>query len=126
GWRVITEKDGDWALRAFDQRPVDAIVLDILIPVVNGFQVAEQVRAHPRGGQVPIVMLTGIYRGAAHRAEAIRRYSLLDYLDKPVEGHKVVERLREAFAARPPVSEAASRPEPSTPTASADPSGSIP
>src|SRR5262252_860766 len=103
GWRVIAEKDGDWALKAFEQRPVDAIVLDILIPVVNGFQVAEQIRAHPRGREVPIVMLTGIYRGAAHRAEAIRRYALLDYLDKPVEGQYMVSRLRDTFANRPEV-----------------------
>jgi DNA-binding response OmpR family regulator/curved DNA-binding protein CbpA len=102
GWRVIAEKDGDWALKAFEQRPVDAIVLDILIPVVNGFQVAEQVRAHPRGKDVPIVMLTGIYRGAAHRAEAIRRYALLDYMDKPVEGQRVLAKLKEALAERAP------------------------
>src|SRR5262252_4862997 len=101
GWRVIAEKDGDWALKAFEQRPVDAIVLDILIPVVNGFQVAERVRAHPRGRDLPIVMLTGIYRGTAHRAEAIRRYDLLDYLGKPVEGSLLRDRLREVFAERP-------------------------
>src|SRR5262249_6680143 len=101
GWRVIAEKDGDWALKAFEQRPVDAIVLDILIPVVRGFQVAEQVRAHPRGRDVPIVMLTGIYRGAAHRAEAVRRYALLDSLDKPVEGQRLVGRFKELFKLRP-------------------------
>src|SRR5262245_28272841 len=109
GWRVIAEKDGDWALKAFEQRPVDAIVLDILIPVLNGFQVAEKVRANPRGREVPIVMLTGIYRGAAHRAEAIRRYDLLDYLDKPVEGQYMVSRLKDTFANRP---EATGEPDP--------------
>src|SRR5262245_52549365 len=74
GYVVLAERDGDWALRVFDQKPIDAVVLDILLPVVNGFQVAEQIRARPRGRVVPIVMLTGIYRGGAHRAEAIRRY----------------------------------------------------
>src|SRR5262249_60629830 len=76
GWRALIERDGEWALKALEQRPVDALGLDILIPVVNGFQVAERVRAHPRGRDLPIGMLTGMYRGAAHRAEAIRRYAL--------------------------------------------------
>jgi DNA-binding response OmpR family regulator/DnaJ-domain-containing protein 1 len=101
GWRVIGERDGDWALRAFERRHVDAVVLDILIPVVNGFQVAERIRAHPRGKDVGIVMLTGIYRGPRHRAEAIDKYKLLDYLDKPVEAERLVEILRAHFARLP-------------------------
>jgi DNA-binding response OmpR family regulator len=101
GWRVICEKDGDWALKTFQSRDVDAVILDILIPVVNGFQVAEAIRKSPRGQSVGLVMLTGIYRGASHRAEAIRRYGLLDYLDKPVEAGRVVGLLHEHFAKLP-------------------------
>jgi DNA-binding response OmpR family regulator/tetratricopeptide (TPR) repeat protein len=101
GWRVIGEKDGEWALKTFQSRDIDAVILDILIPVVNGFQVAEAIRKQPRGEKVGIVMLTGIYRGASHRAEAIRRYGLLDYLDKPVEAGRVVDLLLEHFARLP-------------------------
>ncbi len=102
GWRVIGEKDGDWALRSFERRRVDAVVLDILIPVVNGFQVAERIRATPHGRDVGIVMLTGIYRGAKHRAEAIEKYGLIDYLDKPVDVDRLVELLRVHFETRAP------------------------
>ncbi|MBI4508986.1 MAG: response regulator [Deltaproteobacteria bacterium] len=105
GWRVIVERDGDWALRSFQRRRFDAVILDILVPVVSGYQVAEQLRAMPEGKEVGILMLTGVYRGARHRQEAIARYDLLDYLDKPVEGERVVELLREFFAKR--VAEAA-------------------
>jgi DNA-binding response OmpR family regulator/curved DNA-binding protein CbpA len=101
GWRVISEKDGEWALKTFQGREIDAVVLDILIPVVNGFQVAEAIRRHPRGEKVGIIMLTGIYRGASHRAEAIRRYGLLDYLDKPVEAGRVIDLLLDHFATLP-------------------------
>ena len=101
GWRVIGEKDGEWALKTFQGREIDAVVLDILIPVVNGFQVAEAIRKQPRGEKVGIIMLTGIYRGASHRAEAIRRYGLLDYLDKPVEAGRVVDLLLDHFASLP-------------------------
>lgn len=97
GWRIISEKDGDWALRSFERRHVDAVILDILIPVVNGFQVAERIRAMPRGRDVAIIMLTGIYRGPKHRAEAVERYGLIDYLDKPVDTDRLVELLRTHF-----------------------------
>jgi DNA-binding response OmpR family regulator len=122
GWRVICEKDGDWALKTFLGREVDAVVLDILIPVVNGFQVAETIRKNPRGEKVGIVMLTGIYRGASHRAEAIRRYGLLDYLDKPVEAGRVVGLLHDHFAKLPavPAPPAAPAPTPAAPKGRSD------
>jgi DNA-binding response OmpR family regulator len=101
GWRVISERDGDWALRAFERRHVDAVVLDILIPVVDGFQVAERIRELPAGRAVGIVMLTGIYRGPKHRAEAIEKYGLIDYLDKPVDAERLCELLRAYFASLP-------------------------
>ncbi len=100
GFRVICEKDGDWALKTFEQRPIDAVLLDILIPVMSGLEVAEAIRNHPRGKAVAMVMLTGIYRGTAHRAEAIRRFGLLDYLDKPIEGARVVKLVKDHFARR--------------------------
>jgi DNA-binding response OmpR family regulator len=118
GWRVITEKDGDWALRSFERRQVDAVVLDILIPVVNGFQVAERIRATPQGRAVGIVMLTGIYRGPRHRAEAIERYGLIDYLDKPVDLERLVDLLRTHFTRTPaPPAAASPPPAPATPLA---------
>ncbi|HEY3359852.1 MAG TPA: DUF4388 domain-containing protein [Polyangia bacterium] len=116
GWRVICEKDGDWALKTFQSREIDAVILDILIPVINGFQVAETIRKGPRGEKVGILMLTGIYRGASHRAEAIRRYGLLDYLDKPVEAGRVVGLLHDHFA-RLPAPAAAPAPSPPAPAA---------
>lgn len=42
GFTVIGERDGEWALRTFESRQIDFIILDILIPVMNGFQVAER------------------------------------------------------------------------------------
>lgn len=97
GWRVVIEKDGDWAIRSFERRPCDAVVLDILIPVVSGFQVAERIRALPQGADVPMIMLTGIYRGPRHRSEAIAKYRLLDYLTKPVDVERIIELLRAHF-----------------------------
>jgi CheY-like chemotaxis protein len=111
GFRVMCEKDGEWALRSFESKPVDLVLLDILIPVMNGFQVAERIRQLPQGKAVPIVMLSGIYRGVNHREEAIRKYHVLDYLDKPLEIERLLSLLRETFGAEypSPVAAAAER-----------------
>jgi CheY-like chemotaxis protein/tetratricopeptide (TPR) repeat protein len=99
GFDVICEKDGDWALRSFESKDIEFVVLDILIPVMNGFQVAEKIRKMPRGKDVPILMISGIYRGVNHRDEAIRRYNAVDYLDKPIDPDEMLRVLQSSFGA---------------------------
>ncbi len=56
GYSVLSALSGEKALRIFSATPVDLVVLDFLMPGMDGGQVAEQMRAlHP---EVPIVMLS--------------------------------------------------------------------
>jgi DNA-binding response OmpR family regulator len=55
GYGVIQARDGDEALRRFDEAPVDLVVLDIMLPRLDGLEVCKQLRA--RSG-VPIIILT--------------------------------------------------------------------
>ncbi|MFH2009691.1 MAG: response regulator [bacterium] len=100
GWKVLCEQDGDWAIKTFKSRRIDAVILDVLIPVLNGFQVADAIRADPKGKDLPIVIMSGMYRGTENRQEAIERYGLLEYLNKPVEGDRVCRLLKEALGKR--------------------------
>jgi len=107
GFNVITERDGEWALRTFETKDVDFIVLDILIPVMNGFQVAEKIRKTVKGREIPILMISGIYRGVNHRLDAMRKYGVVEYLDKPLQMEKVLDVLRETFGSEYPSAVAA-------------------
>ena len=55
GYEVIQAVDGEDALRRFDERPVDLVVLDIMLPKLDGLEVCKQLRAR---SSVPIIMLT--------------------------------------------------------------------
>ncbi len=107
GFNVITERDGEWALRTFETKDVDFIVLDILIPVMNGFQVAEKIRKTVKGREIPILMISGIYRGVNHRLDAMRKYGVVEYLDKPLQMEKFLDVLRETFGSEYPSAVAA-------------------
>jgi len=107
GFNVITERDGEWALRTFETKDVDFVVLDILIPVMNGFQVAEKIRKTVKGREIPILMISGIYRGVNHRLDAMRKYGVVEYLDKPLQMEKVLDVLRETFGSEYPSAVAA-------------------
>jgi two-component system, OmpR family, response regulator len=55
GYDVVQAADGEEALSRFGDQPVDLVVLDIMLPRVDGLEVCKQLRAH---SSVPIIMLT--------------------------------------------------------------------
>ncbi|MCX7943988.1 MAG: response regulator [Deltaproteobacteria bacterium] len=97
GFSVLVEKDGNWALKTFETKDVDFVILDVLIPVMNGFQLADRIRKIPKGENVPILMISGVYRAVSHRNEAIKKYRVIDYLDKPVKLEQIFNILKKTF-----------------------------
>src|SRR5213082_2625310 len=55
GYAVVQAADGEEALRQFAEQPVDLVVLDIMLPKLDGLEVCKQLRSH---SAVPIIMLT--------------------------------------------------------------------
>jgi len=55
GFRVVPARDGDEALRRFAEEPVDLVVLDLMLPRLDGLEVCKRLRAQ---SSVPIIMLT--------------------------------------------------------------------
>jgi DNA-binding response OmpR family regulator len=89
GFQVITAYDGTEALAAFRREAPDLMVLDLMLPEVDGLDVARAVR---RASAVPIIMLT------ARVDEADRLIGLElgadDYVTKPFSPREVVARVR--------------------------------
>jgi len=92
GLRVTGAPDGRRALDLFGRQPFDAVVLDVMLPVVDGFEVCRSIR---QTSNVPIVMLTA----RAETAEVVAGLELGadDYVTKPFEGPELVARLRAAL-----------------------------
>ncbi len=92
GLEVCSAEDGEAGLSAFNVRIPQAILLDVQMPGLSGFQVCEEIRSRPGGAEVPIVMMTG------HDDEAsIRRaydVGATDFLTKPIQPLILQHRLR--------------------------------
>jgi twitching motility two-component system response regulator PilH len=58
GYTVTTACDGDEALHVANQHTLDAIVLDIILPKKNGYQVCRQLKTDPRHKEVKILLLS--------------------------------------------------------------------
>ncbi|MFC1993346.1 PleD family two-component system response regulator [Chloroflexota bacterium] len=86
-YEVIVAREGDEALRKAREEKPDLILLDIIMPVKDGFAAAEQLKKDPQLSKIPTLMLTSF---AAKRGETTipvgRGFTLEaeDYIDKPV------------------------------------------
>jgi DNA-binding response OmpR family regulator len=89
GHEVSVEGDGDAALDALSSRPFDAVVLDVMLPGKNGFEVAAALRE--QGNYVPVLMLTA--RGRAEDIVSGFAAGADDYLTKPFDLNVLLARL---------------------------------
>ena len=95
GFTVRAAEDGDEALRLANAEPPDVVVLDVMLPTIDGFDVCRQIR---RTSAVPIIILTA-------RDEEIDRVVGLeigadDYLTKPFSMRELIARIKELLRRR--------------------------
>ncbi|HVE86836.1 MAG TPA: response regulator, partial [Myxococcales bacterium] len=107
GFSVTVERDGEWALKAFEMKDFDAVVLDLLLPLVNGYEVARKIRAMEKGKSIPIVMISGVYKNELHQKEAVNHYGAFAFLEKPFKLSALQDALRGALKDRYPATPAA-------------------
>lgn len=62
GYSVITSLSGTDGLRLSKEQRPDAIILDIVMPDLDGIQFAEEIRADPATNHIPIIFLTGMVK----------------------------------------------------------------
>ncbi len=91
GYQVLTATNGLEGLRKALKENIDLVVLDVMLPGIDGFEICHRLRAEPRTAQLPILMLsakaqevdktTGLKEGADY------------YLTKPVVPSEVINRV---------------------------------
>jgi DNA-binding response OmpR family regulator len=89
GFDVTVETDGEKALAgAFECRP-DVLLLDVMLPGIDGFEALRRLRADPRTASLPVVMLTA--KGQREDRETARRLGADEFISKPFSNADVVE-----------------------------------
>jgi DNA-binding response OmpR family regulator len=90
GHRVIEAERGHQALRMVKEYAPDLIVLDAMLPEVHGFEIARRIKGSQRYGQIPIIMVSAVYRGWRY-AEDLKQTCGVDYfIEKPFKIAEVV------------------------------------
>ena len=89
GWQVLEADNGEDALSLFRREPADVVLIDIMLPGIDGFEVCRSLRRH---SDVPIVMVTA--RDDTHDVVAGLEAGADDYLTKPFAPKELSARIR--------------------------------
>ena len=97
GYRVWIARDGDTALRMVASETPDLVLLDVMLPRRDGYQVCQAIRANPEWNGVRVIMLS------AKGRELDRRKGIAlgadDYITKPFSTREIVERVQRTLDA---------------------------
>jgi len=92
GYKVIWEKDGGAALKSAETNKPDLILLDVMMPVMDGYQVLKKVKENEKLKHIPVIMLTAkgqerdVVKGIEMGAE--------DYIVKPFRPAELTARIK--------------------------------
>lgn len=99
GYRVQAAANGEAALRYAHAAPApDLILLDVVMPGMDGYQVLEQLRQSPATRDIPVIFLTAL--GDARDEERGLERGAADYITKPIRPPVVLARVRTQLEAR--------------------------
>jgi DNA-binding response OmpR family regulator len=99
GYKVLTAEDGEQALEVIRRKKLDLIILDIMLPKLDGLAVCRIVRKEPEIAQTPIIMLTA--RGTQSDKMIGLDSGADDYITKPFELGELLARVRAVLRRAP-------------------------
>jgi two-component system alkaline phosphatase synthesis response regulator PhoP len=95
-YEVIVAGNGDEGLRKAREEKPDLILLDVIMPVKDGFTAAEQLKKDPQLSKIPTLMLTAFAAMGTQTSIPVSRGFTLeadDYIDKPVSPEELLARV---------------------------------
>jgi len=86
---IVTARDGVTAFEKFKSENPDLVILEPMLPRLHGFDLTQKINKESKG-KVPVIIVTGVYKGHQYRTEAIRNFGAAGYFEKPFDKNKLV------------------------------------
>ncbi len=81
---IIKASDGLSAYEKYQAEKPDLVVLEAILPKIHGFDLTKRISQESKGA-VPVVIVTGLYRGPQYKHEALSSFGAADYFEKPID-----------------------------------------
>jgi len=93
GFQVMEADGGAAALMLIEQRKFDAVLLDIVMPVMDGLEVLKRIRTRHSSSNLPVIMVSG--KTASMDFSLAMKLGANDYITKPIDLAGALSRIRE-------------------------------
>ncbi len=93
---VRTARDGLQCMQAIKEDLPDLVILDLLMPRMDGFAVVRDLRENPRYSKLPIMILTSVREDASYRRYELEiglAMDVQDYIEKPMRSTELLRRV---------------------------------
>lgn len=92
GFKVVEAKNGNEAIKAFSETRPDLIMMDVMMPGIDGLSACEAIRAQPEGHSIPIIMVTALDDLAS--IQNAYEAGATDFITKPIKWATLHQRVR--------------------------------
>jgi DNA-binding response OmpR family regulator len=92
GYRVIDADCGDEALNAVEDNPPDLILLDLMMPNIDGWEVLQLLKSNPKTEGIPVCLLTA--KGDIRNKMYALQQGAVDYITKPFKREELLEKVK--------------------------------
>jgi DNA-binding response OmpR family regulator len=93
GFEVEVAPTGEAALKALDRGPADLVLLDVMMPALDGFEVCQRIRSNPAWADTRIIMLTA--KGREVERDKGLALGADEYVTKPFSTRELVARVKQ-------------------------------
>ncbi len=103
-YRLATARDGKQCMEMIAQEVPDLLILDLLMPRMDGWGVIREMRSEPRYARVPILVLTTVIEDASRRRyelETGMAMDVQDYVQKPARPDDLIRRVERLLQRQP-------------------------
>jgi len=100
-YRLETARDGKKCMELVEKEVPDLLILDLLMPRMDGWGVIREMRSNPRFASVPILILSTVIEDASHRRYELETGMAMDiqgYVQKPAKPTDLLQRIKKLLA----------------------------
>ncbi len=103
GFKVVTAADGRSALKHLDSENVDVVLADVIMPMMDGYELCRQIKDSPKHGKLPVILMSAL--GETHD-QYWRQHAGADlYVAKTADASKLIKAIEDLLAGKPVQSE---------------------
>lgn len=92
-YRVVKAADGQAGYDSFRAEEPDLVIIEAMLPKIHGFDLTQKISRESQG-QVPVILISGLYKGPQYRQEALSAMGAAEYFEKPLDAEAFIGAVR--------------------------------